>query len=89
MNFALIRERVRVAKRGPIAPIPVMEGAICCNRAPFVHFLAIDPMCRSFAQFRGTVLRLFHAERAESLHSRELRKKLKKVVAKLFRVVVI
>ena len=70
MNFALIRERVRVAKRGPIAPIPVMEGAICRNRAPFVHFLAIDPMRRLFAQFRGMDLHLFHVERAESLHSR-------------------
>ena len=61
MNFVLTQERVRVAKRGPIAPIPVVEGAICCNRAPFIHFLAIDSMHRLLAQFCGTGLRLFFA----------------------------
>ena len=54
MNFVLKRERVRVAQRGPIALIPAMKGAICCNWAPFVHFLATDSMRQLFVQSCGT-----------------------------------
>ena len=67
-----------------------MKGAICCNWAPFVHFLATDSMRQLFVQSCGTGAVPFLALNERNQFIRDSsEKKLKKVVAKLFRVVVI